>query len=196
MIATARTQQAIRCNFGHSARQRDKETFADCAAFAAHVAYGGKLAVTFDVPAGGSIELLSGGAQEAHPRSRLTNGAIPRFFHNGPEDQHVERELVRLLRRLADALVDELPDGACIELGLRVPRSCEPFDACGARRADKVWPAFMQAVLVAAARAGRKCEVIRTVEMDRFIRRRFSDRADSRGLRVANPASADLWADG
>jgi hypothetical protein len=48
-------------------------------------------------------------------------------------------------------------------------RSIENAD----RHANTIWPALMQAVLVAATRAGRKCDVRRTAAMNRFIERHF-----------------------
>lgn len=150
------------------------ESFEECAAFAAGIPNRGTLKVTYDLSGGGLIELRAEGAQHTE---QVTSCSIPRLLRRDAGHSLNKPSLLRVLRRFADAVVDGLPPTAGIELGLRIPVEAAADKAEGATQANTIWPALMQAVLVAANRSGRRCDVCRTTEMDTFIKDQFlSDR--------------------
>ena len=148
------------------------EQFDKCGEFAARVPPSGTLRVTYNLTSGGSIEL---GAAGTDPCPSITECLLPRLLRRDAYAQRHRPTLVRLLRRFADAIVARLPPTAGIELGLHVPARGNGEIANEPTDASIVWPAFMQAVLVAATRAGRRCDVRHTVEMDSFIESQFVD---------------------
>jgi hypothetical protein len=147
-----------------------RESFEECAAFAAGIPSSGTLKVTYDLSDGGWIELRTAGTPQTGP---VTSCSIPRLMRRDVGHATQKPSLVRLLRRFANAVVDGLPPTAGIELGLRIPPDVVAKKAEEATQANTIWPALMQAVLVAANRSGRRCDVCRTTEMDIFIKAQF-----------------------
>lgn len=144
-----------------------KALFAEYAVFAAQARPNEKMVVTLDLSGAGQIKLRLCDSTSGSERVRLTANSAAVCGESGSQLEGTQ--LIAQLRGFAESITANLPKGGRIELELR-PRALCDCDHCDCRKACQLWPATMQAVLVAATRAGIRCDVRRSAEMERYIR--------------------------